>query len=686
MWRRYRRSTMAPDAKQLRRAVARGAAHKLIARWTQSGSFEARPDVVQQVLRFATDDQSSPFARVVQQLALHDLVTMVVPAYNAAAYVAETLDSLLAQTHPRLQIIAVDDGSTDNTAAVLARYQADHGVEVLALPENKGLSYAKNEGLARARGEWVGFLSADDVYYPHAISRLLTALHTNAEADIAYADFEYRGEADYVDSSEVAARLGPVHLESLFAPGVTVGMCALFRRSLLSGWPRPVDEDPEMKGIEDTVLWQDLWARASFIHVPGVLGAYRRHGQQLTRDIIRTTGYRPLLLRSRERYIKRNGPFRRLLFVYPWCCIGGAERVMAQLAVGLRQHNVLCEACFLEDGGGSEYFRSICPTTILDEVPGGRDRTRALAEFMRKGNYDLVHYSFVAEMQEAVRLAGYTGPLVEVEHGAPERCQADRVHPDALITVSRHQAQVLSRSGTRTSARVIYNGTDTAPEKRLAAAVAATVPPPPRPIVAWIGRLSDFKRPRLFLQIVRRLCAARPNVDFAMVCGVGPYTGPDELEALIAACRAYPRLRLLRGLHPGEMPVFYALVAASGGIIITTSRNEPFGLVVIEAMAAGIPVIGSASGGITEIITNGVDGVLIPEPYSVAAACDALNALLDDPDRYREISCQARAAVTERFSLDRMVSDYWQLYSSLCGWHPAECLPGGRSRAIGPAR
>src|SRR3982751_4550304 len=89
-------------------------------------------------------------------------VTFLVPCYNYGRYLAQALDSLLSQTLRDLELIAIDDGSQDDSMAVLSRYRDEPRVRVLHHEKNKGHIYSYNEGLALARGNYIGILSADD--------------------------------------------------------------------------------------------------------------------------------------------------------------------------------------------------------------------------------------------------------------------------------------------------------------------------------------------------------------------------------------------------------------------------------------------------------------------------------------------------------------------------------------------
>jgi len=98
------------------------------------------------------------------------LVSIVIPTYNREDLVAAAIDSALAQTHPRCEVIVVDDGSKDRTPEVLAAYA---GKIVAIRQENKGLAGARNSGIRSSTGEYVGFLDSDDVWEPRLVEEAL---------------------------------------------------------------------------------------------------------------------------------------------------------------------------------------------------------------------------------------------------------------------------------------------------------------------------------------------------------------------------------------------------------------------------------------------------------------------------------------------------------------------------------
>ncbi len=105
------------------------------------------------------------------------LVSVVTPVFNGARFLAEAIDSVLAQTYPTVEIVVVDDGSTDRTPEIIASYPNVHGLR----QERAGQAAARNRGVAAATGEYVAFLDADDVMLPDRLERQVAYLRERPE-------------------------------------------------------------------------------------------------------------------------------------------------------------------------------------------------------------------------------------------------------------------------------------------------------------------------------------------------------------------------------------------------------------------------------------------------------------------------------------------------------------------------
>lgn len=115
------------------------------------------------------------------------LISCIVPVFNGERYVREAVDSILAQTHRPLEIIVVDDGSTDGTAAIIEKYSAQ--VHYLLQP-NSGPAAARNRGLRAARGDLLAFLDADDQWRPEKLARQWARLQKRPEIDLCFTRYK----------------------------------------------------------------------------------------------------------------------------------------------------------------------------------------------------------------------------------------------------------------------------------------------------------------------------------------------------------------------------------------------------------------------------------------------------------------------------------------------------------------
>jgi glycosyltransferase involved in cell wall biosynthesis len=199
-------------------------------------------------------------------------VSVVVPAWNVEAYVGEALASLLREPGIRAEIVVVDDGSTDATAArVEAVAAAEPRVRLLRQP-NAGVARARNVGLAAAGGDFITFLDADDICYPGRIERQWRKL---ADAPDAIAVV---GEMLLFERLDAA--LQPVAgTRSVRVPGISL-TTALFRRAAFERYG-PLDES--LRAAEDLDFFLRLIeTKARLLYEPELAIFYRRHAGNMT--------------------------------------------------------------------------------------------------------------------------------------------------------------------------------------------------------------------------------------------------------------------------------------------------------------------------------------------------------------------------------------------------------------------
>lgn len=204
-------------------------------------------------------------------------VSVIIPAYNAEAFVADTVNSALNQTCQDLEVIVVDDGSKDGTLGALQPFGDRIRVHQQA---NGGVAKARNTGVSLATGAWVAFLDADDLWLPEKIDRQLAC---SAASPMIYSDrLNIGARGDLPELQSVAM---PMHSGDLFVPllreNFITNTSVMMRRDLfekLGGF---------YTGLNGTEDW-DLWIRVAERHpielVPEPLVKYRFHDGSISRN------------------------------------------------------------------------------------------------------------------------------------------------------------------------------------------------------------------------------------------------------------------------------------------------------------------------------------------------------------------------------------------------------------------
>jgi glycosyltransferase involved in cell wall biosynthesis len=232
------------------------------------------------------------------------LVSVMMPAYNAAPFIAEAIDSLLAQTYEDWELIVVDDGSTDGTAAVAAAYD-DPRIRLVSQP-NRGEAAARNAALERMRGEYIAFLDADDGFLAHHLGATVEKLQAHPGYDAVYSDGYHIDEQGARLQALSSRRRGPfegdifeqvVRASDVFGPPT----CAILRREPVMRMKLRFDEE-----IVIGPDWDFLTRCAeqmAFGYVDTKSCLYRVHRNNVTRrvDGERRAGY---LARCREKAIQ----------------------------------------------------------------------------------------------------------------------------------------------------------------------------------------------------------------------------------------------------------------------------------------------------------------------------------------------------------------------------------------------
>ncbi len=211
------------------------------------------------------------------------LVSVIVPAWNSATTLDETLRSVSAQTYPNIEIIIVDDGSTDATADIAAAFCAREPRARLIRKDNGGVGSARNRGIEVASGEWVAPIDADDLWHPTKIEKqAAAALSAPRQSGFVYCWYHYIDEASRVIGSRTSWLTdGPALRQLAYENLVGNGSGALFWRSAIVG-AGGFDADLR-EGCEDLLLQLLISDKWPITNVPEYLVGYRIHPDTMSR-------------------------------------------------------------------------------------------------------------------------------------------------------------------------------------------------------------------------------------------------------------------------------------------------------------------------------------------------------------------------------------------------------------------
>lgn len=380
----------------------------------------------------------------------------------------------------------------------------------------------------------------------------------------------------------------------------------------------------------------------------------------------------------------RIGPVREFLFVQSTTEVGGAEGALLNLfacSAELRRRSVIAVLGF---GKGDLPARLRATGAEVVELPRARLRQplgiartlMALRALVRSRGVRVIvgngaHPQILGGV--AARLSGVKSVfLVNMIHAVPlsandpRDIMAIRGPCDLMLAISKASQATLVRLRPGVETRLLYWGTPIhdVPEGEARAARSELGAAEEDVLLGVFGRLQRWKGQDIFVEAAARAARQRPHLRFAVVGGSVFGLEPEFAEELKARAQA---------LGIGDAMVFTGfrtdvprLMAACDIVCHTTRVAEPFGLVVIEAMSLGRPVIATRGGGPSEIIESDDAGLLI-KPEDPAALADAMVALADDPERRRRMGAYAATRVKQLFTIEQMAEGLLHNLDSLVG-------------------
>jgi glycosyltransferase involved in cell wall biosynthesis len=219
------------------------------------------------------------------------LVSIIIPTYNRAYLISETMNSVLAQTYQNWECIIVDDGSTDNTEALIKEYSKKDGrFQYFIRPPDlpKGVSNSRNFGLEKSKGELINFFDSDDIMLTGFLKKRIEVFMQYPETDVVFCAFKCFNENTLRDKIYNGAFSGDI-IDDLLNSKVSFGpLCFLIKKAALEG----LRFDPEIHSSEDTDFFFNLFVSKDLVirNVSEILYHVRRHEHSIVSNLDKKGG------------------------------------------------------------------------------------------------------------------------------------------------------------------------------------------------------------------------------------------------------------------------------------------------------------------------------------------------------------------------------------------------------------
>jgi glycosyltransferase involved in cell wall biosynthesis len=204
---------------------------------------------------------------------MNPLVSVIIPVYNGERFIKQTINSVMAQSYPELDIIVSNDGSTDGTSAILERYG---GRQFRAInEENAGEATAVNRGYKEAKGKYVIVLNADDLLAPNAVTQLVEFMEYHSRIIVAYPDFDVIDAEGKIIEHKRTREYDYTYMVSHHWCFPSVG--TIIRREVLE---KSGLRNPAYKYVGDFEHFLRIGKHGDFCRIPKTLAYWRRWGAQ----------------------------------------------------------------------------------------------------------------------------------------------------------------------------------------------------------------------------------------------------------------------------------------------------------------------------------------------------------------------------------------------------------------------
>ena len=326
---------------------------------------------------------------------MRKLASVIIPCFNAQQWLPEAIDSCLQQTYSRIEIVVVNDGSTDNCLEIIKSY----GDKIIwESGANKGGNYARNRGFALSSGEYIQYLDADDYLLPEKIERQVRFLEETG-ADVVYSDWRYKHHlpdgTTFLDDIKISGAQEDI-LESLLVNWWVAPAALLFRRGAVEscgGW------DESLKAGQDRDFFISVGMNgAKVLYQPGCYAIYRQYGKVTvsTSSDVRRWENHCLLLEKAEKKLSQSGrlsiKYRQALAKCYFTMARNFKYIDYNQYLRLLEKTLLIFPQFKADGSGFYHLtQRVCGFHGAERISNFKYRTKqvfkkSIANLAKKGS------------------------------------------------------------------------------------------------------------------------------------------------------------------------------------------------------------------------------------------------------------------------------------------------------------
>lgn len=615
------------------------------------------------------------------------LVSIVLPTYNHSSYLEEAIKGVLSQTYKNIELIIVNDGSTDGTANILNKYKKNKNIKIITHSVNRGLPAALNTGFKEATGEYYTWTSADNIQLPEQIETLVNILEGNPQKALVYSNYQIiDGEGKPLingnnrihnrtaeDKSLVILPFLIDRKNFLESKDNFLGASFLYRRTaaLEIG-----EYDINLFGAEDYDFWLRLLDKFEAVHCDEILYKYRFH-----KDTLNARAKELKIFDKLKKVYEKNRNFRlnkqyktKVVFHVDRMTPGGLEKVVYSLIKSIDRNKfkpylVICdrEAGYFGEKLKKENYKVFCINHSVEK----------LREIVNSISPDVVniHYTTfgIDEYRNKKIPMVYTCHNNYIWHGEKEknyRKVVYRQYFNSFIAVSGTVKTYFSNRYcvTREKIRVIPNGL-------LPEYIQNTIT---REQLGFIDEDFIFITPASFstvkLQnlIIETLEKVRDkNIKCLFIGGASNVNYYDYCQLKIKELGLQDRVKIIENASPESVFEYYRI----SDCLLMPSLTEGWSISAMEAINEELPLLLSDVGSARDVIkSNGIviqnlekiERVTGENLYSVLNSYknnipylkDAMEKMVNNYEHYKTNAVKQRDVILNTFSIENMIRAY----------------------------